>query len=513
MNLPIHQRKTRIPFLKVFGCALGLSIAAGVPLLVHSEPSGALPKPDYHHFHEYLSVLETSPLPAAKAIRDQIAAGPARLAEERTAARREGIPLETNDLKRPSPPPNDDAGPLYVQLENSKDLDRVQFPYYADCLTFGYSYTPEQIKDVQMALNSEPRYMAVLHQATDRPYCSFYRKPDYPAEPLSAKPSYALLRMVSRQLVTESYLLAHDGHYPEAINDGVRGLRVAQHAGSDVGLMGFLVAPACEAITLSNMRSILWMAGPNAAVDRQVQEAVAKHRPHVSLHDSLATDVPFSLYYFEHARKGGPQESAKFLGMELEVDTDKGSTIPDKQFLSPEDGPLLANLLAAQEAGFIHHIRLLVRAAALPPLERHRQFTLLSAPEPDSPASWWSNTFDYLSGLDDIDNRMHADEEVTMAAAAILSIRGETGAFPTQLPGTFTDAFNGKPLGYRQEGADGFVIYSVGKDRNFDGGQPGQPHKGISFRYPPPPLKPLPPPPNPNSGYPSGPPLPSPHRS
>ena len=82
-----------------------------------------------------------------------------------------------------------------------------------------------------------------------------------------------------------------------------------------------------------------------------------------------------------------------------------------------------------------------------------------------------------------------AQEEVIMAAAAVLAHRAHSGAFPDRLEQTLatppTDPFSNKPLQYHRE-AKGFVVYSVGPDGNFDGGKPGTPRirNQAYFRYP-----------------------------
>ena len=97
--------------------------------------------------------------------------------------------------------------------------------------------------------------------------------------------------------------------------------------------------------------------------------------------------------------------------------------------------------------------------------------------------------------MDDVDNRTQAQEEVTLAGASLLAEKARTGAFPEVLPDGFPDPFTGQPLGYRREGDTGFVVYSVGPDGRFHGGRPGEDEYDPNhawFRFPGPPLKPVP---------------------
>ena len=67
-----------------------------------------------------------------------------------------------------------------------------------------------------------------------------------------------------------------------------------------------------------------------------------------------------------------------------------------------------------------------------------------------------------------------------------MAARAKAGAFPEALPTPFEDPYTSRPLLYRREGADGFVVYSVGPDGKYDGGRPGDkavPGE-VRFRYP-----------------------------
>lgn len=102
------------------------------------------------------------------------------------------------------------------------------------------------------------------------------------------------------------------------------------------------------------------------------------------------------------------------------------------------------------------------------------------------------------SDVNQSDTRLNAQEQVLMAAATALAARARMGVFPARLPRPYTDPFNGQPLGYRREGKDGFVVYSVGPEGTFTGGKPGDELKTRNFReavfrYPRPALKPVPP--------------------
>jgi hypothetical protein len=85
---------------------------------------------------------------------------------------------------------------------------------------------------------------------------------------------------------------------------------------------------------------------------------------------------------------------------------------------------------------------------------------------------------------------LEANRMALATGAALLSYKARNGAFPGQLADmqlmTTNDPFSGGPLRYRKEG-EGFIVFSIGPGRRFDGGQPGmKPNLAQAyFRYTP----------------------------
>ena len=79
----------------------------------------------------------------------------------------------------------------------------------------------------------------------------------------------------------------------------------------------------------------------------------------------------------------------------------------------------------------------------------------------------------YPESLEENLHRQLARHRTTRMGIEVLLVRATSGSFPTELPSSAeaSDRYNGRSLGYRREGK-GFVVYSVGKDGNFNGGTP-----------------------------------------
>jgi hypothetical protein len=434
--------------------------------------SAAPPTLDYTNVGEYMRALRQSKDPAAKAILKQIEDGPAALARERVLARRAGIPLVAST---PHVPADQNAAPLYMQWRQR----HVLLPNYAEVLSYRFHYTPEQLARVRKVFDDKRDAMDLLHRAADKPVCVF---------PDDSLTHYAPMREAAREIKTESYLLAHDGRYADAIADEKRGFGIARQLGSRSTYIGYLVGAAMESITLSGMDDVLYLAGPNEDVDRKVQDAVRSARPVLSLKSALKGDVAETLKAADALREGSPGDFEDMISGAID------GASPKSRPFTPEERRFAVDILDAAEARYLATMRTMIADAGLPSAQRRIRFQEIAKEwdaedraTPNNPVTAMAATLQSVFVKSaDLDDKQIANEEVTMAAAAILAEKARTGQFPAALPGDFPDPFSGKPLVYRKEGADGFVVYSVGADGKFDGRKSNDPFhpNPPMFQYP-----------------------------
>jgi len=430
-------------------------------------------------------VLATHLLHQQAAAREFTAAGPANLAREEASARLEGIPLTAGQLQQPLPPPSQNAAPLYVKLTKLLHDKPLGLPKYAEGMDAFHTYTPQQIASVRKTLAARRDVMTLVHQAADRPQCVFVRQ--WGRGPDLELPEYQKVREAARLIKTESYLLARDGLYPEAVANQTRGFRVAEHAASDHVLLAYLVGNADESITLSGMQSILALAGPNAAVDADVRQEVDAKRSRLSLRAAMAGETAFDCAVFPqmHSAEGrGVEAALSAAGFPSEISRSVKALGPDQRHLH--------FLIDAWQADFLGRMRPLVVACGQPPPLRRAGFVSVNEKlKRDGEGAdgmlyvFSSILMPVFSDIDQNDTRIKAREAVTLAAAALLAEKAKTGAYPNTLPSGFPDPYTGKPLLYRREGG-GFVVYSAGPTGRFDGGKPGAkvPGQESLFRYP-----------------------------
>ena len=422
-----------------------------------------------------------------------IAAGPANLAREEAVARQEGIPLTAAQLQHPLPPPDQNAAPLYMKLTKLLHDKPLHLPPYAEGMDAFHSYTPEQIASVRRILAARQDVMTLVHQAAARPQCVFVQ--DWSQGIALKFPEYMQIREAARILRTESYLLARDGHYHEAIANQALGFRVADQAAAGRTLVSYLVGVASEASTLGGMQGILAQAGPKADVDADVEKTVAAASPHLSLRNAMAGDTGLgyaSLAKTHQYEKYGVEVALKTAFPD--DDASQSHALSASQ-VSTAERDRLHNLIDAWQADYLSRMLPLIRASDAPRMARSAVFAVTHKPENKEtdntapltdPMHWVPRLLvPDLDKIDQNDTRISARVAVTLAAALLLARKAKTGAYPDNLPQGFTDPFTGKPLGYRFEG-NGFVVYSAGPTGHFDGGRPGQkvPGQESLFRYP-----------------------------
>jgi hypothetical protein len=430
-----------------------------------------------------------------------IETGTRDLARQRAAARREGIPLTPKEFQHPSPPPDQDAAPIYehlTRLLKEKPLD-AKLEMAASSLGSRYQYGPEEVAAARKLLADRADVTALVHQATARPQCVFQR--DWALGDALEFPEYAPARAAARLLKAESYLLALDNRYPEAVANQTGGFRIAAHFASDGPLIGYMVAIACEAMTLQGMQDILYLAGPNAEVAERVRAAVEANRSSYSMRRALEGEIMLETGFMNECRQLGPQ--SLFL-----LSRDK-SRAEAKRLAAPFErtrvGRRVWKLLAdAGEAALIGKMRNALAIVQRPYQERRR----LAKRWIDSIEDRSMGTVGVFGAAllpvwgisDEKAMAIRAQEEEVMASAEALAYKAQHGEWPARLEQIqrypSIDPFTGRPLKYHRL-PDGFVIYSLGESGRDDGGQdprPGTPARDWKavFRYPAPPRRPYP---------------------
>ncbi len=287
-------------------CRPVLILTALALLLSGGCARNTTPSPDFNDLPAYLQSLNASQTPAARAIRREIADGPAALTRERAACARLGLPTRLAQINQ-AVPPAENAAPLYVQWNTLRKAKPLHLPRFAGStwpMSSLLAYTPAQDAEVRALFAARPDYTGLLDRATERSRCVFVTQ--WTKYPNTESFIYmGALREGARTYEARSYLLAKEGRFAEAVTMQARGFVVArQAANSDPDVVGFQVASAINNITTYGTQNILQLAGPNAAVDAQVQKALAA-APRFSFRESLRGEgaiIDGTLAVQRHAR-------------------------------------------------------------------------------------------------------------------------------------------------------------------------------------------------------------------
>lgn len=482
-------------------------ILSALALLLPGTPGRtAAPPPDFGNLPAYLRALKSSPDPAARAIRREIADGPAALARERAACARAGVKTRLVQLNQ-TVLPAANAAPLYVEWDTLRKAKGLQLPRFAGStwpMNARFAYTPAQDAEVRGLFEARPDYTNLLDRATDRSRCVFVT--NWLKYPNVNNFTYmGALREGARTYETRGYLLAKEGRFAEALTMQARGFVIArQAADSDPDIVGFQVASAIDNITIYGMGDVLQMAGPNTDVDDKAQLVLAATSS-LFLFESLRGEGAIADGTMAQLRRTSP---AKFAGAFIEDTLPSSGVVTTAGRFTPAEQRMVNALCDAAEARALAQTRGLLSATALPRAARNAAFVRLFAQAKDTrddpvrllgAAAGPIQPLMEIAGisgkhLGDLEDAIPARHVVLAAGAAMLAAKAQTGAFPETLPNVFSDPFTDKTLGYRREGTDGFVVYSVGPNGDFDGGKPdeGLTRGQIVFRYPALPPLPLP---------------------
>jgi hypothetical protein len=427
----------------------------------------------------------------------QIVRGPADLRVQRAAARREGIPLTPRELQAPLPPPDRNAAPVYAELERllqAKPLDPATNEIRRS-LGVHVAHPAEDVARLQKLLAERQDVMALVHAAAGKPDCVLQR--DWSPGAMTPLPKFAAIGEAARLLKAESFFLAREGRYREAVENQALGFRVAAHGAAEPALINYLFGMACEAITLSGMENILCLAGPDAAVAEAVREAVTAHRLRIRVSHVFKGEVVLALITYDAGRKS---LAAAPVTRGLFPAPSTGGPVPGKQEkLSPRQREIRSRMNDATEAAYLAEMRGLL-ARCEQPYPALKPFLQSLQARGEHPS--WNPIQELATMLPSVYGQafarateLRAREAALLAGASLLAYRAQHEQFPDQwspaLPAVPRDPFTEKALQYRREG-DGCVVYSVGAEGRFDGGRPGsrRDNRQAYFRYPPTPYPP-----------------------
>lgn len=399
-------------------------------------------------------------------------------AKEIAAARQAGVPVTAAELQPPLPPREQNAARYYweigVRLISDPLIDQDAI---VESLTGHEMASDEQFERVRRILKRRSALMELVHRAAGLESCVFKIDRSSPSSSQTNE-STVILRAV-RLLVAESLLAARDNQPLVAIRQLARGFTMGRHAAPESYLVGYTNAAAIDTMVLHALQRVLHIAGNKAEVADAVRVAIEQNwRPHslaAALKDSAGTDI----VNIEWLRARGPAFFNHFIGdnrsPQLRLEPREWNRLLD------ENGTLL-----------LRQQRQMIAVADAPYVQAEPIMNAMNAAvdhDDDNRHALVLVLTDNYARFAVQEAMVQARADVTRISAAVLAWKDRYGSFPDRLDQVMNslplDPFDVNALRYRREG-EGFVVFSVGQKRLFDGGAPNKRPAGLDvlFRYP-----------------------------
>ncbi|MCX6380112.1 MAG: hypothetical protein NT023_11660, partial [Armatimonadetes bacterium] len=414
-------------------------------------------------------------------------------------AKREGFPLSLAELPKHNVSDADNAA-TYIrrlsEIEERKPLSKEDRLLIHDELQSSRPLTSKQISRAkalfahrQDILSNIEKAVASRYFVVPMPMVKGTNLPDLdPPNPL-----FSGMRSAQRWINAETATLLADGKYKEAVESQTKVLHLARIIRQAPSLSVLMSGIILEQISVSRAKKILLVAGGKPEIAQKVAEALQREGGSPSFDTALRSELAMRMTVVDAMGK----KAARQLNTTAFVPTDIQKEM--KRYGYPDDPKqALERYVNANETNLILKYIELKSIMASPYYQKlshgfppQKEIDRLSQ-EPDMGFAYsaLSPYAFFRSSL--VSNE--ADREIFLMGARVLAWKVKRGAFPNSLKEVVSsiplDPFDGKPLHYRKEGA-GFVVYSVGENRKYDGRvlEKGRGRESI-FRYPAPPQKP-----------------------
>jgi hypothetical protein len=406
---------------------------------------------------------------------------PGTLAQERAAARREGLPLTPREMARKPVRDADNAAPLYRKLTDllkAKPISREETDL-VERDAMKADAAPADIAKAAAFFAQRKDVMDLIHRASERPECDFRR--DWKQGPAMLFPEFARLRTAARLLSCEANVQLHGGDAVGAARTCAAVGRIGRHVSADSFLIAHLVAYAIEAIGVARLEAILQRA-PTPEVAAAVTSALREYRPR-PLSEAMRGEAVIGMVSLGMVRKD-PNGLSRVLAMGWDAEAGMG---PEPK-LSPA-------AIDRNTAYLIWLYRAVHRTVDLPYPQARPTFQVLGA-ELEARRKKGDPNVVLASLLSPVYTQVveragqnRARRSALLAAVSAVAWRARHGSLPRSLAACMKavpmDPFDGKPLRYRVEGK-GFVIYSIGPTGKYAGApkEEGKPYREVAVRWP-----------------------------
>ena len=428
---------------------------------------------DYRDVAGYMVHLQHSQTPEAKLLRWDIVNGHDRVAYERRATERAGIPLDLRRLQASLPPDDQNAAPLYTVLQ--KELE--DHPFASTVLAIqskmekGQPLTSVEEDVLQSFVTLRQPALQQIKVAVKKPRCVFRRDWTH----LDRQIFFENHAMISEAFLlrAESHVLFRRGQTQDAINELALLVPLAEQAASDPTLLCLNIGQEIDHTGVAGLAEILQQVGLDSLVNGWIQQTAVKV-PHYDLGRIFSGEAAIAAANFRAARLMPPSFFASL---------QNGAGLPNRDIpeaYTEHELRFVHRLLDNAEAIQLSEMRDLVLhtewtgPARIDYFQRASEFQVLH--EEPALSSLLGEPFVSAVGVPTTIALEQARHTVLATAAAVLAYtKDHKGVFPDRIeeavPTSALDPFSDVPIAYRKE-EKGFVVYSIGQNMKFDGGKP-----------------------------------------
>jgi hypothetical protein len=375
---------------------------------------------------------------------------PRALEAELAKAREVGMPLDPEDMKR-EVPEEQNAAPLYRQAAKILEERGVR---------------GSDIGREPEAFDKAREVLPIIEKATDLPYCWYDY--DYRQGFLLEFPEAAQTRTFARIFSEHARRQSEKGDWKGALRSAERAQKVGRHLAQNPTLISMLVETATEAIAIRTIRDVVEHHAHRPEVRVAARQSLERFGPLPDLKNAIGGEVVMG-------RAGIHQLGSESISLSQ-------LTGGERERAHPVERMVLGNRTVrnAVDRKFVEAYRYLWERTPDDPAAwaatREAAVQLEKIVEDDpAPAGVLNQILmPVLSGVPDAVGNLQTHRRLLLTWMSILDSRRTSGSFPEELPSlgdTSLDPFTGEPFRYRLM-PQGFVLYSVGRDRVDNGGVP-----------------------------------------
>jgi len=411
---------------------------------------------------------------------------------------------EAARLARPVADDNLNAAPIYQKAFDAyKEPPLVEYETETGLLDvikdkdWVAELTEEELALLKQWLSDNADTIEFFKQAAERPYCWWKREAKDNFVLSVLMPELASLRNITKMMVWQSKLKAHEGYIEEAFDDLLTCYRVGRHLKGTRLLVEQLVGMAIQALSTKNALVIL----NNKEVDSQLLKNLQIRFEKLMAEDTYIINYETERFYAldfmqrcytNNGRGSGhmiPGELKQIGGLVGEVEVKENTVFDYGRFLVMS----IASANRCEMSRVFEKIYSTAEEwATKTPWQLHEENVDFEMGFANwsflKKARYWPVTLlaPSMGRLNEIAYRQKAQVEALITVLAIIRFKQSTGNYPESLDNLVVtgylkqlpmDPFSDKPLIYKRT-EDNFTLYSVGLNFIDDGGELGKNDRG-----------------------------------